>query len=69
MLSWYFFFHILQIFLLNSTSRRNINLFLSRMEIGPEELIQGLELENDNSEIMLPTLQYLVKILPEKEEV
>jgi hypothetical protein len=26
-------------------------------------------LENDNSEIMLPTLQYLVKILPEKEEV
>ena len=39
------------------------------MEIGPEELIQGLELENDNSEIMLPTLQYLVKILPEKEEV
>ncbi|CAG2205701.1 Inverted formin-2 [Mytilus edulis] len=52
-----------EIVLLNSKSRRNINLFLSRMEIGPEELIQGLELENEDScDISLPTLQYLVKI-------
>ena len=40
------------------------------MEIGPEELIQGLELENENSsDVSLPTLQYLVKVLPDKEEV
>ncbi|XP_071126193.1 inverted formin-2-like isoform X2 [Mytilus edulis] len=59
-----------EIVLLNSKSRRNINLFLSRMEIGPEELIQGLELENEDScDISLPTLQYLVKVLPEREEI
>lgn len=59
---------IYQIVLLNSTTRQNINLFLSRMEIGPEKLIESLEKGNPEV-ISLPTLQYLMKVLPDAEEV
>lgn len=38
------------------------------MEIGPEKLIESLEKGNPEV-ISLPTLQYLMKVLPDAEEV
>jgi hypothetical protein len=38
------------------------------MEVGPEKLIHNLEKMNPEL-ISLPTLQYLVKVLPDYEEV
>lgn len=38
------------------------------MEIGPEKLIESLEKGNPEV-ISLPTLQYLMKVLPDVEEV
>ncbi|XP_061183577.1 inverted formin-2-like isoform X2 [Saccostrea echinata] len=57
-----------EIVLLNTTTRQNINLFLSRMEIGPEKLIESLEKGNPEV-ISVPTLQYLMKVLPHTDEI
>ncbi|KAJ8316813.1 hypothetical protein KUTeg_004717 [Tegillarca granosa] len=57
-----------QVVILNNETRKNMNLFLSRVDIGAEDILQGIE--NENLEIItLPTLKYLQKVLPEKEEL
>ncbi|XP_060080017.1 inverted formin-2-like [Ylistrum balloti] len=57
-----------EVILLNPQTRRNLNLFLGRMEISAEELIQSLE--TGNSVIVnLPTLRYLLHVLPQPQEI
>uniref|UniRef100_K1RAT7 Inverted formin-2 n=1 Tax=Magallana gigas TaxID=29159 RepID=K1RAT7_MAGGI len=58
-----------EIVLLNSTTRQNINLFLSRMEIGPEKLIESLEkgnpegsLQGDAAGIKLSSFERLMEV-------
>ncbi|XP_067660533.1 inverted formin-2-like [Haliotis asinina] len=54
--------------LLSQTSRLNINLFINRLEVEPEELVRNL-IDGEPSSLTLPMLRYLTKILPEHEEV
>ncbi|KAK3099925.1 hypothetical protein FSP39_011867 [Pinctada imbricata] len=53
-------------FLCTSTSR-NMNLFLSQIEITPEKLLDRID--TGSEEVDLPTLHYLKQVLPEQEEV
>ena len=57
-----------QVALLNANTRLNINLFLSRLDSGAEDLVQNLE-EGNISQLSLPMLQYLIKLMPCPEEV
>ncbi|KAL5011364.1 hypothetical protein ScPMuIL_009915 [Solemya velum] len=57
-----------EIALLNQSTRLNLNLFLSRLELGPEELVLGLQ-KSDINLLTLPVLRYLHKVLPDEEEV
>ncbi|XP_053400207.1 formin-J-like isoform X2 [Mercenaria mercenaria] len=57
-----------EVVLLNANTRLQINLFLSRLDSGAEDLVQHLE-EGDQSRLTLPMLQYLSKILPCPEEI
>ncbi|XP_069129228.1 inverted formin-2-like [Argopecten irradians] len=50
-----------EVILLSPETRRNLNLFLGRMEISAEELIQSLETGN-SVVVNLPTLRYLLQI-------
>jgi len=55
--------------LLDPTTRLRINLFLSRMDSGAEDLVHNLADGDKAAQMSLPMLKYLHKILPCDEEV
>ncbi|OWF54490.1 inverted formin-2-like [Mizuhopecten yessoensis] len=57
-----------EVIILSPQTRRNLNLFLGRMEISAEELIQSLELGN-SVVVNVPTLRYLLQVLPQPQEI
>ncbi|XP_060569585.1 inverted formin-2-like [Ruditapes philippinarum] len=57
-----------EVVLLNANTRLRINLFLSRLDSGAEDLVNHLE-EGDKTRLTLPMLQYLNKIMPCLEEI
>ncbi|XP_033743492.1 inverted formin-2-like [Pecten maximus] len=57
-----------EVIILSPQTRRNLNLFLGRMEISAEELIQSLETGN-SVVVNLPTLRYLLQVLPQPQEI
>ncbi|KAL4230347.1 Inverted formin-2 [Mactra antiquata] len=57
-----------EIVLLSATTRLKINLLLSRLDSGAEDLIHLLD-DGNQTKLTLPMFQYLTKILPSRDEV
>jgi len=59
-----------QVVLLDAITRLKINLFLSRLDCGAEDLVTSLVTGADNpGQLTLPMLRYLNTILPSHDEV
>ena len=61
-------FYVRQVELLSGAQSVALNVYLSRMDMSPEELVGYLE-DADDARVGLSGLRYLTSILPTHEEV
>ena len=57
-----------QVYLLTGAQSIALNVYLARMDMGPEELVGYVE-DGDETRLGLSGLRYLLSVLPSHEEV